>query len=259
MPTIAPPATDPLLGPGPDMLRFLTAWLGVWPSTGRFRVAPSARRITPGWDDRVHPLLGVAADERFGHAVALSVPPLSFGRVRKLVGAHATPSAIDRQALGALLPAALGIPERRFIEATLRWTTRPTPLPDIGTWQRSDDPGLPSWLRPFNGPVLVATDRSGRYTAGVGIKQHNRFGHELAVHTDPDSRGRGLARALVAQAARHVLAKGAIAIYIHDLDNTGSARVAEAAGFPDHGWRWLGLAEHPRTAPLQAPASRRRR
>jgi GNAT superfamily N-acetyltransferase len=237
------------------MLRFLTGWLGVWPSPGRFRVAPSARRMTPGWDGRVHPLLGVAADDRFGHAVALSVPPLSFGRVRELVDAHAASSVIDRQALGELLPAAIGVPERPYVEATLRWTTQPAPLPEIGTWRRSDEPELPSWLLPFNGDVLVATDDAGRYAAGVGIKQHNRFGHELAVHTDPAFRGRGLARALVAQAARHVLTTGAIPIYIHDFDNTGSARVADAAGFPDRGWRWLGLAEEPTSS---APAPRRR-
>lgn len=258
MPTVAPPATSPMLGPGPHMLRFLTAWLGVWPSPGRFRVAPSARRITRGWDDQVHPLLGVAADDRFGHAVALSVPPLSFGRVRELVDVHASSGLVDRQAIGSLLPAAIGLPERRYVEATLRWTTRPAQLPDIGTWRRSDDPDLPSWLLPFNGAVLVATDNAGRYAAGVGIKQHNRFGHELAVHTDPASRGRGLARALVAQAARHVLAAGAIPIYIHDLDNTASAHVAEAAGFPDRGWRWIGLAEQPPAAPSQALPPRRR-
>jgi GNAT superfamily N-acetyltransferase len=256
MPIVAPPATKQMLGLEPQMLRFLTAWLGVWPSPGRFRVAPSARRITPGWDGRVHPLLGVAADDRFGHAVALSVPPLSFGRVRELVDAHAAGTGM--QALGELLPAALGVPERRYIEATLRWTTQPAQLHEIGTWRRSDDPELPSWLLPFNGAVLIATDPAGRYAAGVGIKKHNGFGHELAVHTDPDSRNRGLARALVAQAARHVLAAGAIPIYIHDLDNTGSARVAEAAGFPERGWRWLGLAEEP-IRPARPAVPRRRR
>jgi GNAT superfamily N-acetyltransferase len=258
MPTIAQPATAQPLGPGPHLLRFLTAWLGVWPSPGRFRVAPSARRVTRGWDNQVHPLIGVAADERFGHAVALSVPPLNFGGIREIVDAHARSILVDRQALGALLPATLGLPDRRYIEATLRWTTQPAPLPEVGTWRRSDDPGLPSWLLPFNGAVLVATDRAGRYAAGVGIKQHNRFGHEIAVETNPDSRGRGLARALVAQAARHVLAAGAIPIYIHDLDNTGSAHVAKAAGFPDRGWRWLGLAEQPIAPPYETLATRKR-
>lgn len=245
MPTATTSMSEPLLGPGPQMLRFLTAWLGVWPSPGRFRVAPSARRITPGWDGRVHPLLGVAADERFGHAVALSVPPLTFPAVRTLVDAHLLDGAAGRRALGAALPAAIGEPERHYLEATLRWTLQPAQLPELGTWMSSHDPRLPAWLRPFSAPVLVATDPHGRYAAGVGIKRHNRFGHELAVHTEPDARGRGLARALVAQAARQVLATGAVPIYVHDLSNAASAQVAQAAGFDDRGWRWLGLAEHP--------------
>lgn len=245
MQVVAGAEAGPLVGPGPQMLRFLTSWLGVWPSPGRLRVAPSARRMTPGWDGRVHPLLGVAADERFGHAMALSVPPLSFPTVRAVVDAHPLHGAAGRRALGDALPAAVGAPDRRYLEATLRWTLRPAQLPELGTWMPSDDPRLPAWLRPFSAPVLVATDSRGRYAAGVGIKRHNRFGHEIAVHTDPAARGRGLARALVAQAARQVLASGAVPVYVHDVDNAASARVAQAAGFDDRGWRWLGLAEQP--------------
>lgn len=54
-------------------------------------------------------------------------------------------------------------------------------------------------------------------------------------------RGRGLARRLVAQAARRVLDEGAVATYLHARGNVGSARVAEAAGFADRGWSVLGV------------------
>jgi predicted GNAT family acetyltransferase len=50
-----------------------------------------------------------------------------------------------------------------------------------------------------------------------------------------------LARRLVAQAARRVVDGGMVATYLHDPANTASARVAEAAGFPDHGWTVIGL------------------
>jgi predicted GNAT family acetyltransferase len=63
----------------------------------------------------------------------------------------------------------------------------------------------------------------------------------LAVGTVPEARGRGLARRLVAQAARRVLDEGAVPTYRHDFDNVASARVAEAAGFPDRGWRSYGV------------------
>ena len=48
-------------------------------------------------------------------------------------------------------------------------------------------------------------------------------------------------RSPVAQAARRVLDQGAIATYQHDPLNIASSRVAEASGFPDRGWRSLGM------------------
>jgi predicted GNAT family acetyltransferase len=89
--------------------------------------------------------------------------------------------------------------------------------------------------------VLVARDEQGAYLAGVGIKRHDADGHELSVGTEPAARGQGLARRLVAQAARRVLAEGKVATYLHDPANTASARVADAAGFTDRGWRVLGM------------------
>ncbi|MCM0678948.1 GNAT family N-acetyltransferase, partial [Micromonospora phytophila] len=122
-----------------------------------------------------------------------------------------------------------------------RWCADPAPLPDVGEWIPPAAPGLPSWLRLFDRPVLVVRDERGRYLAGVGVKRHDAYGHELAVGTAPAARGRGLARRLVAQAARRVLADGAVPTYLHDRANTASARVAEAAGFPDRGWRSYGV------------------
>ncbi len=134
----------------------------------------------------------------------------------------------------------LGLPGKRLGAGVFRWTTQPSGTPDHGIWRPPDDPDLPPWLRPFNGDVLVGFE-GGRVTAGVGRKLHDPFGHELAVVTEPAFRGRGWARALVAQAARRVLSDGAIPMYLHDPANRASARTADAAGFPDLGWRVLGL------------------
>ena len=59
--------------------------------------------------------------------------------------------------------------------------------------------------------------------------------------TEPEARGHGLARRLVAKAARALLDEGVVATYLHDPANVASARVAEAAGFPDLGWRVLAM------------------
>ena len=82
----------------------------------------------------------------------------------------------------------------------------------------------------------------GAYAAGVGIKRHNAHGLELSVGTEEQHRGKGLASRLVAQAARWVIAQGAVPIYLHDPANVASDRTALAAGFPDFGWQIMGMA-----------------
>ena len=101
-------------------------------------------------------------------------------------------------------------------------------------------------MRVFGGEVLVALDpEAGTYLAGVGIKRHDAYGHELSVGTAPAARGRGLARRLVAQAARRVLDDGAVPTYQHSLSNVASAKVADAAGLYDKGWRSFGVTDEP--------------
>jgi GNAT superfamily N-acetyltransferase len=208
--------------------RHLRAWLGAWPSPGGVLVVGSTARESPGWDGRVHAALAV--QDPVGNAV-LSVPPARVPAVRELTG------ALDSAAVTQRLPNLIGRPDQGWYSAVLRWTEQPAPLPDAGRWEPADGDGLPGWLRPFGGDVLVARDEHGVYLAGVGLKRHDPTGVELAVGTEPAARGRGLARRLVAQAARKVLDSGAVPTYIHDPRNTASAKAADGAGFPERGWR----------------------
>ena len=212
----------------------LEEWLGAWPPPpGRLVVVGSEERDRPGWDGTIRPVAGVATAD--GGAV-LSVPPGVAEDVRALG------SSLDQ--VGRGIGAVLGKPGGRMGRGVFRWSgTPPTAdeLPDAGEWVPTDDPRVPEWLKPFNGDVLVAWDDEGRYGAGVGRKQHNRYGHEVAVVAEAALQGRGLARRLVAQAARRIVADGAIVTYLHDPSNTASAHVAEATGFPDIGWSIIGF------------------
>jgi GNAT superfamily N-acetyltransferase len=211
----------------------LTAWLGQWPAGHALDVVGSERRVRPGWDGRVHPAIGVAAPA----GAVLSVPPARTAAVRTLAELP-----LDR--LLAALPDAVGVPDRDAYRAVFRWSVEPAPLPDVGEWLAADDPVVPGWLRPFGGEVLVVLDPdNGGYLAGVGIKRHDTFGQELSVGTASEARGRGLARRLVAQAARRVLAEGAVPTYQHAAGNVASARVADAAGFADRGWASFGVTD----------------
>lgn len=220
---------------GQDRLtEHLRTWLGAWPAHERLLVVGSPRREEPGWDGAVHPVVGVSTGERG----VLSVPVDVVARVSALLADGSGP------AVRARVPGAAGYPGRPWVEAVFRWTRRPADLPDAGTWRRADHPSVPEWLRPFGGEALVAVDaETGEHLAGVGVKRHDAHGHELAVVTEPAAQGRGLARRLVAQAARRVLDEGAVPTYLHARDNGGSARVADAAGFPDRGWTVLGFAD----------------
>ncbi len=213
--------------------RHLRRWLGRWPpTTTGLDVIGSIRRTQPEWDGRIYPVVGITDP----FAGVLSVPPAAGPRVR------ARASLVGRRRLAAELPELVGEPGRRVYTGVFRWCQRPATLSQAGVWVDADDSAVPDWLRPFGHQVLIARDpETGAYLAGVGIKHHDRYGRELAVGTESSVRGRGLARRLVAQAARRVLDEGAIPTYQHAPGNVASARVAEAAGFPDHGWRSIGL------------------
>ena len=211
----------------------LKTWLGEWPPGGPgLRVVATPVRDRPGWDSQAHLVIGVLDADGGG---VMSVPLAYAERVRALDG-----GPVDT--VLAELPAAVGRPQARAYRGVFRWTFDPAPLPDGGTWIPADAPVVPEWLRVFGGDVLLALDpATGEYLAGVGIKRHDQFGHELSVGTAEAARGRGLARRLVAQAARYVVDNGRVATYLHDPANTASARVADAAGFPDKGWSIVGL------------------
>jgi GNAT superfamily N-acetyltransferase len=207
---------------------FLTEFLGAWPGTPGLTVVGSEARVRPGWDGRAQEVVGVAAPD----TAVISVPPGWAEPVRDRVRSWEQAESV--------LPEALTRQDSKVYYGTFRWTYRPADLPDAGTWIPVDDPRVPPWLHPFGGDALI-TLIDGVYAAGVGIKRHNASGLEISVGTEPEHRGKGLATALVAQAARWILARGAVPIYLHDPANLASDRTADAAGFPDEGWQILGL------------------
>ncbi|MEV0197149.1 GNAT family N-acetyltransferase [Nonomuraea sp. NPDC050691] len=237
--------------PEERLAEHLAHWLGAWPPVSRLDVVGEPARGRPGWDGRLHPVIGVATPE----GGVLSVPPQHVEPVALRYAADGHDLAVT----GPRVPALVGYPERGWFTAVYRWTGRPTVLPQIGVWVAADDPDVPAWLQPFGGDVLVVRDHeTGTHLAGAGIKRHDAYGHELAVVTAPEARGRGLARGLVAQAARRVLDEGAVPTYMHAPDNHASAAVARAAGFDDSGWTAFGLTEEAAIASVPVGTPQRR-
>lgn len=219
------------------LTEFLIEYLGGWTEAEGLTVVGSPARTRPEWDGMVRDVIGVSTP----HGGVLSVPPDALDAVRDAV--RTWDDVPDR------LPAALGRPDATAYRGVFRWTDAPAELPDAGEWVRALDPRVPEWLHPFGGQVLIRFDDAGRYAAGVGIKRHNSAGMEISVGTEEAHRGRGLATGLVAQAARWILAQGAVPIYLHDPANTASDRTARSAGFPDLGWHIVGMGGRPPVDP----------
>jgi GNAT superfamily N-acetyltransferase len=220
----------------PALLRqHLTGWAGGLPAADQLRVVASARNAEPGWDGRPQLLTGIA--DPVGRTI-VAVPQAAAASLAH----HHGPGGARRL---PLLPDVLGRAGHTVERVAFRWTEAPTDLPDAGVWVDTASPRLPGWLRPFGGRALVVFDHRGQYLAGVGIKRHDELGHEISVGTEPQARGQGLARRLVAQAARRILGQGRIPTYLHTFDNAASSRVAAAAGFPDLGWSALMLSDEP--------------
>jgi GNAT superfamily N-acetyltransferase len=216
--------------------RFLHSRLGTWPPTAPMVLNPCPLRDEPGWDGSIRPFVGI--ESPLGTVISFS--PTLFPQAVEL-----DPVQVEDE-LGTsdayiTLPKMFGRPEMHFGRGVFRYVETPADLPEIGTWMPHDDEHIPAWLEPFNGDLLIALDDEGRYAAGVGLKQHNEHGYEISVGTDPAHRGKGLAKMLVAQAARKILERGAIPMYLHGDHNAASARVADAAGFPDRGWHIIEL------------------
>ena len=219
----------------------LRSWVGEWPPpAGGVNVVGDPTRLEPTWDGTVRPLQGVSD----GVGTVIAVPPAAADAIRNAIG-----DDLNRVGLGNELGEILGVGPSAFGAGIFRTTDRIDPgIADLGEWFDQQTDELPEWLAPFNGPRLVAFDDDGRAIAGVGIKIHDEWGQELSVVTDEAARGLGLARRLVANAAHRILADGAVPTYLHAPDNTASARVADAVGFADRGWKVYGL--WPRRGPI---------
>ena len=200
----------------------------------------SDRRAVPGWDGAVVPLLGVWAPD---DGCVLSVPPDALDAMELLGGLG--PEVLTQPAWLGAAAQAVGRPGARLRAGVLRAVTDPSEVADVddlGTWVDRDDPALPAWLRPFDHPqVLLDRDVDGTVRGGVGIKAHDVSGAEVAVVTEPGHRGQGIGRRLVATATRRLLTEGRAVLYLHDPGDAASARLAEAAGFVERGWRIVDL------------------
>jgi RimJ/RimL family protein N-acetyltransferase len=187
------------------------------------RLAPGRVAVAEAGDPR----MPVRALARGGGAV-VGVAPAWRARLDERLDGPATLDA----ALDAVAAAAGG---QHWSWVARTGVAIPEPSAEV-TVLDAADPRLPGWvLGHFSGEAWVVLGDDGRVLSVAVLKRYDDRLREISVGTDEAARGRGLAKAVTAAAARAVLAEGRAVLYNHDPENHSSARVAEAVGLHEFG------------------------
>jgi hypothetical protein len=174
-----------------------------------------------------HPSMPVRALAR-GGGVVVAVAPAWSGLLREQLDGPASVGA----ALSAVARAAGG--------HHYSWVVRtgvgiPAPSAEVSVLD-ANDPRLPDWvIGHFSGEAWAVVGDDGQVLSTAVLKRYDDRLREISVGTAEAARGRGLAKAVTAAAARAVLAEGRAVLYNHDIGNQTSARVAEAVGLHEFG------------------------
>jgi len=193
----------------------------------RFRLP--MERLVPGEvavAEVPHPSLPVRAFTRDGGAVVAVAPEAA-----RLLSIHLRGPATIRPSLEAV---AAELPGHMFSGVARTGVAIPPPAVPVKIVDTAD-PCLPDWVRGhFTGDAWVVLE-DGQVLSTAVLKRYDDRLREIAVGTAEGARGRGLARAVVAAAARAVLAEGRAVLYNHAEDNFASAKVAESVGLHEFG------------------------
>src|SRR5215213_962080 len=194
----------------------------------RYRLPP--RPLPTGQvavDEAAQAALPVRALEPGAGAVVAVDPAWNRRLAQQLDGPASLGAALD-----AVAAAAGG---RHFSWIARTGVAIPAPSVEV-TVLEATDPRLPEWvLGHFTGEAWVVLDDGGRVLSTAVLKRYDDRLREISVGTAEAARGRGLAKAVTAAAARAVLAEGRAVLYNHDASNHSSARVAEAVGLHEFG------------------------
>jgi GNAT superfamily N-acetyltransferase len=178
------------------------------------------------------PIVGVS----FSQGAVVACRPDLVERVRRELGSDVRQPYLDGPAFRRLWRAVSRSAPNSFtlagdFRAASPSTFVPPPTIDRAELLADDDTAALHLRTRFDGAIFGVRGPHGRLVSWAAIKLKSAAVWELAVATEPDYRGRGYARDVVAAAARFTFEDGRLPIYIHDRDNSTSAFVARAVGF----------------------------
>jgi GNAT superfamily N-acetyltransferase len=200
--------------------------------TGGVHLLAVRERGLPGWHGFTLPIIGLA----FGQGAVVACRPDLLERLTSEMGSDQRLPSLDAAALRRLLRSVRRLLPHAFtLGGDLRAADADSFLPSSSVGRAEliprDDPSALHLRNRFDGEVFGVRGPRNRVVSWAALKLKSDNVWEIAVATEADYRGRGLARDVVSAAARYTLEQGKIPIYVHDRDNSTSAFVARAVGF----------------------------
>ncbi|MBI2755193.1 MAG: GNAT family N-acetyltransferase [Chloroflexi bacterium] len=191
-----------------------------------------AARGLPVWGGYVLPVVGLS----FAEGATIGVKPEIRDAFVAALGSTARLPSLDRPALLRVLRVARQHAPHAFTLAGDVLAADATSLREPVTVARAelitaDDPAALTLRHRFDGAVFGVRGPRGPLISWAALKCKSDTVWEVAVATEPEYRGRGYARDVVAAAARYTIENGKVCLYVHDHDNRSSAFVARALGF----------------------------
>jgi GNAT superfamily N-acetyltransferase len=198
-------------------------------------------RGLPGWHGYTLPIIGLA----FSDGAVVACRPDLLERLAGELGSDQHLPCLDAAALRRLLRAVRRLLPNAFtLGGDLRAADADSFVGSSNIARAEliarDDPSALHLRGRFDGEVFAVRGPRNRVISWAALKLKSDTVWEIAVATEADYRGRGFARDVVAAAARYALDHGKIPIYVHDRDNSTSAFVARAVGFPAYAEIVLG-------------------
>jgi GNAT superfamily N-acetyltransferase len=199
---------------------------------GGVHIISESRRGLPAWHGFTMPIVGLS----FAPGAVIACRPDLVVRLTAELGSDVHQAYLDGPAFRRLWRAVARCTENAFtlagdLRAASAATFAPTRTMERAEMIAADDTAALHLRTRFDGAIFGVRGPHGRLVSWAAIKLKSDRVWELAVATEPDYRGRGYARDVVAAASQYTLEHGRLPIYIHDRDNGTSAYVARAVGF----------------------------
>jgi len=189
-------------------------------------------RGLPAWHGFTMPIVGLS----FAPGAVIACRPDLVDKLLGQLGSDTHQPYLDGPAFRRLWRAVARCTPNAFtlagdLRAASASTFAPTPTMQRAEMMDEADTAALHLRTRFDGAIFGVRGPHGRLVSWAAIKLKSDAVWEIAVATEPDYRGRGFARDVVAAAAAYTLEQGRLPIYIHDRDNGTSAYVARAVGF----------------------------